>query len=508
MNDTELELFMKKVNNRPLPKGWNKFVKDIAIKHNVIYKNRNICKCTNCNNTFNAGKIKVGDIAVCPHCNNQYSVMGTYLYYRGQSFEKSVVVCQRINKQIVIRVIEIYTYFDRIKSIMITSTQEYARIIVGVGTFLNNATFFYMGHQHIYHNEKNIYWRKYDGVRDYAIYTAYPYNKSKLIKNTLMEYAPIKEFLRENPNYNYLQAVCLAAYPSFELMYKAGLKNLSKYSYLFNKTGSFQNIFGVPKSFLEFMVKNDIDYRDLQVLRLVKKADKQILDKYRCANLNSLKTFKKYTSISKHVDICSELSCVLKKDLDYVLGFVKLNKLVKYKQIANRFSIYKDYLTFIEKLGFDMTNTQYLFPTDLIEAHDKFEKELKVKQNIEISTKIYERFLDLSNYIYEDDKYIIYPAPYFEAFEEESRMQKNCVRQYATDYADKETEIYFMRNKNNIKKSLVTVEYDNGQIVQQQQKHHNPTTNEQKDFLKNWLELRNKKKNVIIPKADRTLFVA
>ncbi len=508
MNEKELKLFMKKVDKKPLPKKWDDFVNKITIKHNVIHKNRAVCTCTNCNNKFDTGKIKIGDLATCPHCKNKYAVMGGYLYYRGQSFEESVIVCQKINKQIVVRVIEIYTYFNRIKGEMKTTTQEYARIIAGVGTFLSDATYFFMGHQHIYHNVKNSYWRKYEGCREYPSLRAFPYNKKRLIKGTNLEYAPIDEFLSENYMYNFVDAVLLASYPHFESMWKMGLKNLAKSADKFKKTGTFQKVYGLSKSLLPFMIENNIDYRDYQVLKIIKEPNFTAMKDFRNVNLNRLRKLNKKVRITKHSAICAELCNHEQKDLDYILKYTKLNKLVKYKQIVNNFYLYKDYLKFIEKLGFDMTDTKYLYPKNLKELHDKYESELTIKQNMEIVTKIYERFLDLSNYIYENDKYIIYPAPQFESFEEESRMQHNCVRQYAESHANSETEIYFMRDKTNMDESLVTVEYRDGLIIQQQQKSHEQTTKEQAEFLNKWLKFRNKKRRIIFEKPERTLFVA
>lgn len=508
MKENELQILMKKIDKKALPKKWNEFVNKITLKHNVIYKNGKECTCTNCNKTFNTGKFKIGDIALCPHCNNGYSVMGSYLYYRGLSFEKSVVIFQRINKQIVGRVFEIYTYFDRKISQMVTSVQEYARVLFGIGTFLNDAVYFYMGHQYVYHHVENFSWHKYSGVRNYLWYEAYPYNKKKLIKGTIMEYAPIEEFLSENCSYSYPEALYLASYPSFEKMWKMGLKNLSECSYMFKKTGSFQKEFGVTKNFLSFMVENDVDYRELQVLKFIKEPNIEALKAFKDLNLNRIRDWGKFLSLTKHIETASELLKVPQDSLDTVLKFVKLNDLIKYKQIPNNFYIYKDYLSFIQKLGFDMTQKKYLFPKNLIEAHDKFEKELSIKENCELIKKVYKRFLDLSIFIYEQNNFIIYPAPNFHAFSEESRMQQNCVRQYVKSYANGDTEIYFMRNKDNIQESLVTVEYKNGKIIQKEQKQHTQPSNEQNEFLIKWLKFRNRKKNIVFNEVESSILVA
>lgn len=133
---------------------------------------------------------------------------------------------------------------------------------------------------------------------------------------------------------------------------------------------------------------------------------------------------------------------------------------------------------------------------------------MSVKENRELIKKIYSRFSDLSIFIYEKNNFIIYPSPSFEAFSQESKMQQNCVRQYAENYANGKTEIYFLRDKNNIEKSLVTVEYKNGKIVQKEQKQHTQPNDEQNEFLENWLKFRNCKKKIKFNEIESSILVA
>lgn len=491
MEKEDLERLMKQINSKPLPKHWDEFVKKITLKHNVIHKNGSECKCTNCNKKFKTGKIKISDIAECPHCNNRYVVIGNSLYYRGQSFNESIIVCQKINKKVVVRVFEIYSNFDKSKETMRTSMQEYARTIMGVGTYLSDAISFYMGYAQIYHYNKNTSWRKYDGVRDFTVLRCYPYNKKKLIQYTSMKYSPIKEFMNEFPSYNYLQTVNLAAYPGFESLWKMGLKELCKASPLLKKKGSFQKRFGVPKSFLPFMVKNKITYNELLRLQITQIPDIKIIRQYKYISCSKLKKLKKIIPL-KYVNLVSQLGKIEMEEITELFEVVNPKKLAKYKEIKNNINIYIDYIDFIKKLGFDMSDTKFLFPKGLKELHDKYEKEIKIKENLETTIKIYQRFFYLSNYIYENDKYIIYPAPAFETFEEESRNQSNCVRQYASRYAESKTEIYFMRSKSNMSKSLVTVQCKDNSIVQSQQKSHKNLTLSQSEFLSEWQNYKKK----------------
>ena len=67
---------------------------------------------------------------------------------------------------------------------------------------------------------------------------------------------------------------------------------------------------------------------------------------------------------------------------------------------------------------------------------------------------------------YEDDKYIIFPASSINSLIDESSQQSNCVRTYCDMVSNNECQIYFMRYKNNIKKSFVTIEVRNNKVVQ------------------------------------------
>lgn len=503
-----IELFMKKVDKKPYPKHWKEFVAKHYIEQNIFFKFGNKCLCTNCQHEFKSGKgFNIGELKECPNCHNKFVVFGNSLYYRYKTFRKDIIMCQKVGGKVVIRVFEIASYFNSETKKMIRDEQEYAREILGVGTFHSDAICFYLGYGRVYHYGDNTCWRSYDGVRDYAVLPCYPYNKQNLKNNTIMEYAPIEEFLKENPYCNYLQALKLAAYPSFESLWKLGLKNLSQYSYKFKKTGTFKKRFGISKNHLPFMVKNDLTYDEFNTFKVLKKEDMNLIKAYKSFTIPRLRKLKKTFNL-EHVELVSQLNLIKDEKIEYVLNFVNARDLGKYKQIKDNFSIYYDYLTFIEKLGFDMKEKKYLFPKNLKSLHDKYAQEISVKENIIISTAISQRFLDLSPYIYENEKYIIYPAPTFYSLEEESSNMGHCVRSYAERYSKGATEIFFMREKSDTTKSLVTVEFNNKHIIQKRQKGNANTTIEQNEFLYKWENFRNKKRKIKLLEPTRDLLVA
>lgn len=67
------------------------------------------------------------------------------------------------------------------------------------------------------------------------------------------------------------------------------LYNLCFYSKALNKNGSFYKRFRVPKNFLKFMQDNNVTYKELMLLQLFQKADKELLQNYRNININYLR---------------------------------------------------------------------------------------------------------------------------------------------------------------------------------------------------------------------------
>ena len=87
---------------------------------------------------------------------------------------------------------------------------------------------------------------------------------------------------------------------------------------------------------------------------------------------------------------------------------------------------------------------------------------------------------------YEDDKYVIRPFATLESLYKESSEQNNCVRTYAERYANKECELYYLREKNNIDKSLVTIEVVNNKVVQARVKNNNLPSDKLSKVIKKW----------------------
>lgn len=376
------------------------------------------------------------------------------------------------------------------------------------------------GFLRVYHGYKKINWYKYRGYKNFTDFPTYPYNRKKLIKNTIMEYAPINEFLDKflYYGYNFLDTLELAAYPSFEMLWNMKLYNLSFRSRDLNKNGSFYKTFKVPKTFLKFMQDKDISYKELQLLQIFQKADVKLLQKYRDVNINYIKFLMKHSIFNEFLNSGLDLSCTNIKLLNKISKFIPLKKLTNYSKGLKNLNIYLDYLEMAKELALNYKSKKNLFPRNLIARHDKLQTKMKVQEDMETQFKTYLRYLELSKYTYDDDKYIIFPAPSVDDMKDEGTQQGNCVGyKYLNPYINRETEIYFIRELSNVAKSFITLEFYNGNVVQKELPHHcRNFTEEHNLFIQKWIGYRHfmdkrekyKNKHIEVIKYDLTKLVA
>lgn len=494
MKQDEIDKLMKKIDKCcKLPKHWNDFIEKQSKEHHIIIKDtaNKEFYCTNCKNTFYNKEMKVKDYSECPNCKIKSVVYG--INYSRTSFEKSVILVQRMNKQIIIRVFEIYSDFSDSDKNINRSVIEYARILPGIGRFFGSNVYINAyGFMRVYHGDKQIYWTKYKGYRDLTSFPTYPFNKKKLLKGTKLEYAPIDEFVKKFHSYNFLDGLEIASYDSFELLWKLKLYNLSFHSYKFNKKGSFYNRFGISKDYLEFMQEIDIDYRELKLLQLFQKKDQDLINKYRYQTFRYIKFLYDEKILEKYMNKKGYLHCDDIKILKEIKKYVPLKKYINYEVGFNNKYIYRDYLQMAEELGLNLKSNDDLYPDNLIEKHDELQKRLTVLEDRKAQFGVYLRYLELSKYTYQDDKYIIFPAPSVDDMKDESKQQDNCVAyRYMEPYIQRETEIYFIRELKNVTKSFITLEFCNGRVVQKELPNHNKNfSNEHLQFIDNWTGFR------------------
>ena len=145
-----------------------------------------------------------------------------------------------------------------------------------------------------------------------------------------------------------------------------------------------------------------------------------------------------------------------------LIGHDKVPKLVRYmKKRVESFGIYKDYIEFCRKLGYDLSSEEILFPPHLRAAHDRAYSAIEAER-LAIETRIIKeitkkrkrlefQFKDLIIKLPKDPQEIIM----------EGQILQHCVAGYAKRHFEGKTTILFVRKSADVDKPYFTIEVDN-----------------------------------------------
>lgn len=307
------------------------------------------------------------------------------------------------------------------------------------------------------------------------------------LKNTMFEYSGLKEYNREYERIevaDYLETYM--KYPILEMMAKTGMyqliDNLVKgyfvNSYIKNEnTKDPEKMLGINHGRLKLLVKQHGETGLLRILQAeheMKAAwtEEQCLelweldlDKYKFKEILQWVTVQKFLNrVGKYMEVSIR---------DITLGVSCGMAIGMLRRTAD---IYMDYLHMRARLGYDMTNTVYLYPRDLEAAHrqmtDEQNKAVLDKRIREVAEKyanikkIYRRLRN--RYYYEDDNMLIRPARSAEEIVQEGRTLHHCVGgdQYLRKHNDEKTAILMLRFKKKPEMPYITVEIEGTRIIQ------------------------------------------
>lgn len=300
-------------------------------------------------------------------------------------------------------------------------------------------------------------------------YCAYFYTDNlNLLKDTIYQYSRIWElndYLKEAKVFNICQFTLYPLfYASFEYLVNYKLYNLAwEIPNWFNKGNNFKEIFGLDKKYLPFMSENNISFEEFEILQIYPTTDIEVLRFFNNLHLN--------------IEILKSTNADL-------LG---IKKYLESNNLSSCFVYeYFDYINMAKELKLDLKNKKILYPTNLREAHDELYDQIEIINDPIIDKKIKSLSTILSLNKYEDDNYIIYPAPSIQDLVEESKQQKNCVRTYCERVANNKSQIYFMRKKTELEKSLVTIEVYGNKIIQARVKYNKLPSEELMNILNKW----------------------
>lgn len=288
------------------------------------------------------------------------------------------------------------------------------------------------------------------------------------LKHTIYRYSKIwelKDYLKQQHIFNTEQfTINPLYYPSFEYLVNYKLYNLAwEIPNWFTNGKNFKEIFGVDKKYLSFMSENNITIEEFIILQF-----------YPTTDIELLRFFSKY-------------SWDIEKFQNTNIDLKKLKKCLEKNNLSSDYiSDYLDYFSMAKELKLNLEDKKILYPDNLIEAHDELYNQIEVVNDPVINEEIKKLSSILTLNRYEDDNYVIYPASSIEELVGESRQQKNCVRTYCERVSNNESQIYFMRKKTELEKSLVTIEVRDKHIVQARVKYNKLPSDELNCILRKW----------------------
>lgn len=445
-----------------IPNSFKKFINKKIKTHNLIIKSRNNhCICTNCNHNFDS-KAKINEVIRCPYCKQKLLIKTNRI--QSYTFKDNLQLLDKIESKYILRTFELYTSYNNYKTH--SDVIEFMRTIINdndIKEYVTNQVNNHMGYMYIAHYQDFTNWRCRNyrwSYRD-VIGMVSPYNIKAIIKDIpSLKYSQLDQFVKKSDYIDFVQYFQYKARnPTFELLVKLKLYNLAIDVDMLNAGKNFQEVIGISKEYYPFMLHHKITYNQLKVLRIIKKQDIKLI--------NNLTNFSSLEELSKYVDIETAYRKVL-----------RINK--------NHKNEYLDYLDTCNKLGYDMKDNNILYPQNMIKEHNRVQDLLVLVENQENDKLIQKRLPELNQYIYQNKKYIIFPAKSVMSLIDESKQLNHCVRNYSLKYASAGCDIYFMRKLKEQEKSLITIEVQNNKVIQSRIKFNGSPTDEQTKFIKKW----------------------
>lgn len=355
------------------------------------------------------------------------------------------------------------------------------------------------------------------------------YYNSNALEERVTVFKFNKDWLAGNDVFiaNFKKALCKTQYKYMPCFYNRYLdENIVKELSIFSNNTYLEQLYKVGfKNIVESKIKgksteNSLNTRgkDIYSVLKLKKENLNELRNFGAENVTPrlLKIYQMQIKDKSKLTI-EELRVILSKyDLDTI---IKINKYVKLRKMLNYLEkqfeksndskihkesrihlsiLYKDYLDMAKTLNKDMKDKSVLYPKSIKQAHDKLVKLVKVEKNKILDKKIEKRLESINiKYSFEYKNLFMRAASSVEELIKEGNKLKHCVAVNYTDkYANGETIIMFIRNKDKPLESYYTVEIYKNSIYQVRGYRNKDATEEVKEFVDKFKKRILNKKNV------------
>ncbi|MCK9471676.1 MAG: PcfJ domain-containing protein [Bacilli bacterium] len=458
-----------------LPNNFKEWVdKKVLYDSRYIYYNYKTKEgyCTYCGTDVIVSDAKHNKDGVCPFCNANIKYKAIGKSRNIVDYGKATLL-QVVNDELLVRnfdVIKLYGQEYRKPKLIITELQRFfVNKDKKIGAYEFN-NFKQTGERRWCEgiSSNNYYSMFYSKQYDFANTVLYT-NNLEILNNTILKYSGLKEYALYKGENRFPVGYYIDKYlefPGLEYLVKLGLYKLVDsmigvyFSYAHSKEinikgNNLLEVLGIDKVQLKTLQRINGGFNELHVIKEAKKAnlklsDEQILFISQKANIMSVVTVSKYTTVNKIIKYISSQSL---------------------QNINNKLLDWVDYINYCELLEYNLYNESILFPRDLTKSHDEVMDLFKDKK-LEIYNDNIKKMHDfmLKTYSWGYGNFVVVVPKSYDDIVKEGDILGHCV--WKSDYGKKIIEgksvILFLRNKDNASEPYYTIEVDakNHNVIQ------------------------------------------
>lgn len=463
------------------------------------------CYCTNCGKSYVLTPIsrtrraeddlryhtEHHECTTCPHCGAVATAIavGKIRNWDNHRERRNYVIPKFRRNTIWLNVVTITRYYGRVAyylknglnptdicTFTIHADSEY-KLQPGIAVKYKHCSKFYSGEKYLRIDDKfsepfyvNACYPWYGG--GYEGYTIL--DKPKLMNNPIVKYSQMETYEQYlprrwvTPYMPYLKY--LATYvnnPAVEIAVK--LEYRAVVELLMNGKSNKRLFDWQAKTPAEWLKMSNYDFKvfrkslgceDLMnVLKVIKKVRR--IDKKA-----SMQYAMQFSSIyADKFDALVKMKELSGKTLQQCLNY--LNSQTELRNINNALQYWKDYISMIQRMNYDLTVVRVVLPDDLREAHDKASENLDVFKVKKYKEKCKE--LDITRrtkYEYYGEKFLIRLPLAPEEIVAEGKFLQHCVGGYVERHCKGKTTILFLRKINEPNTPFYTIEIHGNKIDQ------------------------------------------
>lgn len=425
--------------------------------------------CTKCGGDFAPAKpFKHGAVLECPVCHKKFKARDTHR--KNKEDVRWVVVPYMDGDKLMTRRFRVLIDWTDFRNPVVDVAELYRDVHNGKE---------WTGYMWWRTNDDRMMWQPYKERRGGFYYNAYtsnyytphgetiyhPERVRKMLSTTKYKYFPVMEMLTPNAAWGIDNMVYLAeTKPWVELLYKVGFVTLAN---------------TVAKN----VVRVDVDATATSVIKLLKvsRMSYKLLLSIGDPSLDQLKMCQRYP-----VETLEDLGYLLfmsKAIYDGAATAWRLlqtkvgRKTLQYLSTLEQKDVrdYFDYVSWLDKLGYNIADEYYIFPSDFRAAHDTLAAAYKkyqdraARRQKQLQNKIIARLKeqnDLPAFHLHSNGLFITVAGSTDELAREGRELHHCVATYADKVAKGETMILFIRKESDPDTPFYTMEFKDGVIQQ------------------------------------------